>query len=195
MNAEEKQALIEHIETDLDLLRNVTLKYCHEVERECVLRDIKVNEIALAGLTAQPIGRVDRGEVSDSNEYPDARVICLHEHVGWESFQDGTELFTRPAPAADLVPIGRVDRGEVSDNNEYPNARVVCLHDQADWENFPDGTELFLRPAPAVGMDNPEPYAWLVHAPQGDYVERNPEVVANLEGTGLTKCKPLYLDL
>ncbi|MGL3999979.1 hypothetical protein ACR3LR_09215 [Pantoea eucalypti] len=92
-------------------------------------------------------------------------------------------------------PIGRVDRGEVSDNNEYPNARVVCLHDQADWENFPDGTELFLRPSPAVGMDKPEPYAWLVHAPQGDYVERNPEVVAHLEGMGLTKCKPLYLDL
>lgn len=92
-------------------------------------------------------------------------------------------------------PIGRVYRGEVSDNNEYPNARVVCLHDQADWENFHDGTELFLRPATAVGMDKPEPYAWLVHAPQGDYVERNPEVVAHLEGTGLTKCKPLYLDL
>lgn len=55
MNAEEKQALIEHIETDLELLRNVTLKYCHEVERECVLRDIKVNEIALAALTAQPV--------------------------------------------------------------------------------------------------------------------------------------------
>lgn len=54
---------------------------------------------------------------------------------------------------------------------------------------------LFTRPAPAVGMDKPEPYAWLVHAPQGDYVERNPEVVAHLEGTGLTKCKPLYLDL
>lgn len=55
----------------------------------------------------KPIGRVDRGHVSDSNEYPDARVVCLHEHVGWEAFQDGTELFTRPAPAinlAELVP-------------------------------------------------------------------------------------------
>ena len=60
-------------------------------------------EIALASLTAQPIGRVDRGAATDSNEYPDARVVCLHEHVGWEAFQDGRELFTRPAPAADLA--------------------------------------------------------------------------------------------
>ncbi|WP_210466975.1 hypothetical protein [Pantoea ananatis] len=37
-----------------------------------------------------------------------------------------------------------------------------------------------------------EPVAWVVMAPQGDYIERNPEVVAHLEGTGLAKCKPLY---
>lgn len=37
-----------------------------------------------------------------------------------------------------------------------------------------------------------EPVAWIVMAPQGDYIERNPEVVAHLEGTGLAKCKPLY---
>lgn len=55
MTNEEKQALIEHIETDLELWRNVTLKYCHECEQDDVLRDIKVNEIALAALTAQPV--------------------------------------------------------------------------------------------------------------------------------------------
>lgn len=61
-------------------------------------------EAKLAELQNQkPIGRVDRGHVSDSNEYPDARVVCLHEHVGWEAFQDGTELFTRPAPAINLA--------------------------------------------------------------------------------------------
>lgn len=49
------------------------------------------------------IGRVDLGQASDSNEYPNARVVCLHEHAGWENFQDGTELFLRPAPAADLA--------------------------------------------------------------------------------------------
>lgn len=64
---------------------------------------LMINEIALASLTAQPIGRVDRGAATDSNEYPDARVVCLHEHVGWEAFQDGCELFTRPAPAINLA--------------------------------------------------------------------------------------------
>lgn len=68
-------------------------------------------EVTLTELNNQkPIGRVDRGQVSDSNEYPDAHVVCLHEHVGWEAFQDGTELFLRPALAinlAELVPEER----------------------------------------------------------------------------------------
>jgi len=63
-------------------------------------------EAKLAELAKNPpIGRVDRGAATDSNEYPDARVVCLHEHVGWEAFQDGCELFTRPAPAADLAAL------------------------------------------------------------------------------------------
>ena len=68
----------------------------------------KAAESKLAELEKQePIGRVDRGSVSDSNEYPDARVVCLHEHVGWEAFQDGTELFLRPVPAIKSKDNGR----------------------------------------------------------------------------------------
>lgn len=67
MSEEQKQALIEHIETDLELLRNVTLKHCHEVERECVLRDIEVNEIALTALTAQP---VKQPQIHDVHGFP-----------------------------------------------------------------------------------------------------------------------------
>lgn len=52
---EERQALIEHIQTDLDMLRNVTLKFCDEWEREGIERDIQVQEIALATLTAEPM--------------------------------------------------------------------------------------------------------------------------------------------
>lgn len=108
MTEEQKQALIEHIETDLELLRNVTLKHCHEVERECVLRDIEVNEIALAALNAQPVackkrlvnhrsgvahhwtyhGEVDRPSSGDIFR---VEVVPLYEH---------------PAPAAELVPEG-----------------------------------------------------------------------------------------
>lgn len=79
------------------------------VEYVCILTQReKEAEAKLAELEKQkPIGRVDRGEVTENNEYPDARVVCLHDQAGWENFQDGTELFTRPAPAinlADLVP-------------------------------------------------------------------------------------------
>lgn len=63
---------------------------------------VELMETALAALTAEPIGRVDRGEVSDSNEYPDARVVCLHDQADWENFPDGTELFLHPAPAVSL---------------------------------------------------------------------------------------------
>ncbi|MBC0853837.1 hypothetical protein [Pantoea stewartii] len=37
-----------------------------------------------------------------------------------------------------------------------------------------------------------EPVAWVVMAPHGDYIESNPDCVANIEGSGDAKCKPLY---
>jgi len=77
MKPEDKQALIEHIETALDLLRNVTLKHCHEVERDCVLRDIKVNEIALAALTAQPVKLPPRRSMLTREEIDQDYVTCM----------------------------------------------------------------------------------------------------------------------
>lgn len=75
-------------------------KAFRELEQRAEAAEAKLAELA----KQEPIGRVDRGAATDSNEYPDARVVCLHEHVGWEAFQDGCELFTRPVPAAELVP-------------------------------------------------------------------------------------------
>jgi hypothetical protein len=60
--------------------------------------------VALASLDAVPVGRVNRGAVSESNEYPEARVNCIHEHADWENFQDGFLLYTAP-PAPELKPI------------------------------------------------------------------------------------------
>ncbi|MEN4544934.1 hypothetical protein [Pantoea agglomerans] len=103
MTEELKQALIEHIETDLELWRNVTLKYCHECERDDVLRDIKVNEIALTALTAQPV-KVD-----------DSMALAFHKalndggvgHEDLEEIKVGLEAalcnIPRSAPAADLA--------------------------------------------------------------------------------------------
>lgn len=41
-------------------------------------------------------------------------------------------------------------------------------------------------------LEKQEPVAWLVLNSNEGYVERNPDVVAFLEGSGLTKCKPLF---
>lgn len=74
----------------------------------------------------QPIGRVDRGAATDSNEYPDARVVCLHEYAGWENVQDGTELFLRPAPAISLAEL-------VLNQDEVENAlKLHGLRTKAD---------------------------------------------------------------
>ncbi|MCK0554674.1 hypothetical protein KFO32_16660 [Pantoea ananatis] len=50
------QALIDHINTQLDLLRSVTIKHVDEFQIEDIKMDIKVHEIALASLTAEPVG-------------------------------------------------------------------------------------------------------------------------------------------
>lgn len=126
-------------------------------------------------------------EINKIREAVTERISVL-EHRAEAAEQKLAKTYNQPA-------IGRVDLGRVSESNEHPNARVVCLHEQADWGNFQEGTELFLHPTTAADSEKPVPYAWLVLAPQGDYIERNPDVVAHLEGTGLTKCKPLYLDL
>jgi len=98
MTNEKKQALIAKCKKDTAEMKSWR-------DGDDYSLDIAIFEIALAALTAQPIGRVDRGAATDSNEYPDARVVCLHEYVGWEAFQDGCELFTRPAPAVSLAEL------------------------------------------------------------------------------------------
>lgn len=61
-------------------------------------------QIAQAALTAPALGRVNRGEASNINDYPDARVECLHDQAGWENFQDGFLLYAAP-PVPALKPI------------------------------------------------------------------------------------------
>ncbi|MBD8181636.1 hypothetical protein IFU25_07965 [Pantoea agglomerans] len=120
MTEEQKQALIEHIETDLELLRNVTLKHCHEVERECVLRDIEANEIALAALTTPEYWK-QRAEAAEAKlaELAKQEPVAYWHHSGQVVTREECHdekifaicckverpLFTRPAPAADLAEL------------------------------------------------------------------------------------------
>lgn len=64
----------------------------------------------------------------------------------------------------------------------------VLLIDKDDEDKTPE--TLIARIA--LSALTAEPVAWVVMAPQGDYIERNPDVVAHLEGTGLARCGPLY---
>jgi len=143
MNAEEKQALIEYCKEEVRLKTEHIARLEKHMPGQFDLTryqmELQTAQIALAALTAQPddwqqrveaaeeklaelenqepIGRVDRGEANDNNEYPGVRVVCLHEQADWINFQDGTELFLRPAPAvslAELVP------------GEYTSADIPC---------------------------------------------------------------------
>lgn len=104
MTEEQKQALIEWLKPQIDELQNVCDEIPFGLDSDSAMH-LNTMRVALAALAAQPIGRVDRGELSDNNEYPNARVVCLHDQADWENFQDGTELYLRPAPAADLTEL------------------------------------------------------------------------------------------
>lgn len=82
-------------------------------------------QIAMAALTAPPLGRVNRGEVSDINDYPYARVECLHEQAGWENFQDGYLLYEAP-PVTDL---------KLPDVNEGDPGESINLRTRHDFSN------------------------------------------------------------
>lgn len=84
-------------------------KYClHDDYLEALKRaETAEQKLAAYGDPQSPIGVVHRGEVDDSNSYPDCRVVCVHDQADWENFPDGTELFLgpqQPANLADLVP-------------------------------------------------------------------------------------------
>ncbi|GEM_PF-2025380 len=63
-----------------------------------IARDVELFEIALASLTAEPVGEVVLGEYDDSGCHPDARVVCIAAdgQADWENFKDGTRLYATP---------------------------------------------------------------------------------------------------
>ncbi|GEM_PF-468056 len=58
----------------------------------------RLAEIALAALTAEPVGEVVLGEYDNSGCHPDARVVCIAAdgQADWENFKDGTRLYATP---------------------------------------------------------------------------------------------------
>ena len=94
---------------------------------------LMINKIALAALEADAVGRVNRGDVSDSNEYPDAKVDCIHEQADWDNFQDGTLLYTTP-PAQLLRPVELPDEKILYEINQSSEAWMIAKNlENAGW--------------------------------------------------------------
>ncbi|MGR3180932.1 hypothetical protein [Enterobacter cancerogenus] len=66
--------------------------------------ELELARIALASMTAEPVGEVVLGEHDDCGCHPDARVACIAAdgQADWENFKDGTRLYT--APPAPMLP-------------------------------------------------------------------------------------------
>lgn len=97
-----KEQLIARAETVLSNAR--TAADFHD-SKPYHLMDIRLAEIALASLEAEPVGEVVLGEYDDCGCHPDARVVCIAAdgQADWENFKDGTRLYTAP-PAPVSVP-------------------------------------------------------------------------------------------
>lgn len=106
MNNQERQALIEWAKKWIVPAKRTVENNQLDASAKASL---KLYEIALAALEApqpEPIGKVVLGEYDDCGMHPDAKVVCLHEHAGWDNFPDGTELYTAPpAPVMRLVKL------------------------------------------------------------------------------------------
>lgn len=107
MTEEQKQALIEHIETCLGCLKNVALKYSDECEHEWILRDIQVQEIALAALTAQPVAIVEPRDYVTAAQLIGEEPLSKSVRPLFEgALFMGQKLYTDPPAPALRVPEG-----------------------------------------------------------------------------------------
>lgn len=96
LSEHEKAYEIEMCESEIERLE-ITLKSGGSDTPHHVKSALVRQKIALATLTAMPMGRVDCGEYDDSGSHPDAKVVCLHDQADWENFADGTLLWLAPS--------------------------------------------------------------------------------------------------
>lgn len=97
-----KEQLIEQARKNIEVLRGA-------VERipgasDAAVIHLKLAEITLASLEAEPVGEVVLGEYDDCGCQPDARVMCIAAdgQADWENFKDGTRLYTA-LPALEAI--------------------------------------------------------------------------------------------
>ncbi|HBU8850477.1 hypothetical protein KDV48_11875 [Citrobacter sedlakii] len=102
------ERLIAQAEGNITMLRASLEHVKDPFEREDLAADLRLAEIALASLEAEPVGEVVLGEYDDCGCHPNARVACIAAdgQADWENFKDGTRLYTAPpAPVVDAEPV------------------------------------------------------------------------------------------
>jgi hypothetical protein len=107
---------------------------------------LRLAEITLAALTAEPVGEVALGEYDGCGCHPDARVVCIAAdgQADWENFRDGTRLYTAPAatvsvPDLDTLRLAFEAVERESDHGFNPHKYGIGYADQATqarWESW-----------------------------------------------------------
>lgn len=100
-----KEQLIERARENVKSLKFASTQHAFEKAFPAIEIDIRLAEIALASLEAEPVGEVVLGMYDDCGCHPDARVACIAAdgQADWDNFKDGTRLYTAP-PAPVSVP-------------------------------------------------------------------------------------------
>lgn len=93
---EQRQALIADCNEQIEIIKNLIRSGLYTEGNYNLESQLLRQEIALASLTAEAVGVVNRGSASDNNEFLDAKVDCVHPQAGWENFQNGFKLYTSP---------------------------------------------------------------------------------------------------
>lgn len=137
------QVLIEHINTQLDLLRSVTIKHVDEFQIEDIKMDIKVHEIALAALTAEPVAYTDAEELETLRKGTFADMFTPHE--SYKADQLWIPLYTTP-PAQILRPVELPDCGFDAVSHMSGGSKDYC-------NGFVDGTNNAIKAIREAGYE------------------------------------------
>jgi len=138
---------------------------------------VELMEIALASLEAEP-------------EYNTSDAEDVHLDVSKAAFDRCHPDYRWVSYTAPPVPEDWKQRAEAAEAavDTWRKESAYNLQGKNDAREYIRELEGKLE-----ALEKQQPVAWLVLNSSEGYVERNPDVVANLEGAGLTKCKPLYL--
>lgn len=111
------QALIEHCKENIDTL-TVALKHCDQEEADEIYRNLELQKVALAALTARPKGFI---------EYKSNGTDCfIMKGFYMNGLVEGDKLYTTP-PAQLLRPVELPKRKSMLTREEIDDDYATCM--------------------------------------------------------------------